>query len=218
MLKIGTRPSPLAIKQVEEIQNLMPLVRFKVVVIETRGDKDRYTPISEIEGSDFFTKEIDEALLKGEIDLAVHSSKDLPGILTTGLKVILETKSISPYDALVSRGNFKLAELPKGSRIGTSSQRRKDGVRILRPDLKIIDIRGNVDERFFLIDSGEIDALIVAYAALIRLGVEYRISEIFPLNIFKAHPKQGRLSLVAKEERWQEVKFILSAPAPVIGS
>ena len=218
ILKVGTRPSSLALKQVEEIQKLMPGLSFEVVKIQTLGDKDKLTQISEVEGSDFFTREIDQALFSGEIDLAIHSSKDLPDKLTQGLVVFLETESRSAFDALVSRGDFKLLDLPTGYRIGSSSQRRKEQIKLLRPDLLIIDIRGTIEERLKLIETGKIDALIVAHAALIRLGLEERIAEILPEEYFKAHSKQGSLSVVIKEQRWEELKFILSEQALATGS
>lgn len=218
MLRAGTRPSPLAIKQVDELKKIFPWVNFEMVVISTIGDKDKITPLAKIEGGDFFTKEIDEALLNGKIDIALHSSKDLPDKLNDALKVVLETKSISPFDVLVSRGKLKLSELPRASRVGTSSQRRKDQLRALRQDLVLVDVRGNIGERLGLIDARKIDALVVAQAALIRLELEHIISEVFNEGNFIAHPKQGSLAIVTREDKWQEVKSILSAQAPVTGN
>ena len=217
-LRVGTRPSPLAIKQVDELKRLFPRINFEVVIIPTKGDKDKITSLGKAEGSDFFTREIDLALLRGEIDLALHSSKDLPDKLNEGLRIVLETKSISPFDVLVSKGGLKLRDLPYASRVGTSSQRRKDQIYALRQDLVLVDLRGNIGERLDLIAAGKIDALVVAHAALIRLGLESRISEIFSADNLPVHPKQGKLALVVKEDRWQEVRSILSAQAPVIGS
>lgn len=217
-LKVGSRSSPLAIKQVQEVRRLFPFVKFRLKKIMTSGDEDKTTPLSEIEGSDFFTKEIDRALLKGAIDLAIHSSKDLPDILPRGLAVALETISISPYDALVSRKNLKFSELAVGSSIGVSSKRRKEQIIALRKDLEIVDIRGNIEERLSFIDNKKIDALIIAHAALIRLGLEEKIAEIFSLDIFKAHLKQGSLSLVVREKEWQKVRSILSVQGQAIGN
>ncbi len=204
IIRLGIRPSPLALKQAREAVDLLkkiyPDANFSIRKIFTLGDKDKLTPISDIEGSDFFTREINQALLKGEIDFGVHSSKDLPDILAPGLKVAFETPSVSSYDALVSKGNLKFKDLPKGCSIGVSSQRRKKQITDLRSDLKIIDIRGNIEERLSLLDTARIDALIIAQAALIRLGLEYRISEILPLDIFKTHPRQGSLAIVARNQ------------------
>ncbi len=218
ILRIGIRPSPLALKQAEEIRNIFPAAQFEIVLIKTIGDRDKVTALSDVEGSDFFTKEIDNALLAGEIDLAVHSSKDLPDILPQGLKVLFETAPLSLFDALVSRGNLKLIELPKGYRIGSSSLRRKTQIQSIRKDLEIVDIRGTIEERLAFIDSGKIDALIVAHAALIRLGLEKRVVEILPLDIFQTHPKQGSLSLVVREDRCESLRFILSEQARAIGN
>ena len=217
-LKVGTRPSPLAIKQIDEFKRLFPRVNLEVVLIPTIGDKDKITPLVRVEGEDFFTREIDSALLRGEIDLALHSSKDLPDQLNKDLKIILETKSISPFDVLVSKDRLKLMDLSYASRVGTSSQRRKDQIIALRKDLVLVDVRGNIEERLALIDSGRIDALVVAHAALIRLGLEDLISEVLSGDDVSVHPKQGSLTLVAREDKWEEVKSILSGQAQVIGS
>lgn len=204
-IRIGARPSPLALKQVEEaigiLKEAYPDAVYSIHRIKTTGDKDKTTPLSDVEGSDFFTKELDEALLNGDIDIAVHSAKDLPDKLKDGLRIVVETSPISPYDALVSKDNIKFADLPRASRIGASSLRRKNEIKALRKDLAIVNIRGNIGERIKLLNSGEIDALIVAEAALIRLGLEDRITEILPLELFKTHPKQGSLSLVARSQR-----------------
>jgi hydroxymethylbilane synthase len=186
------------LRQVEEIKSLFPCVDFEVIKINTQGDKDKLTALSKVENSDFFTREIDLALLSGAIDLGLHSSKDLPAILPKGLTVIFETPSISPYDALVSKGKLKLKSLPQRARVGTSSLRRKLELYTLRKDLVSVEVRGNIQERLALINEGKIDALIVAHAALIRLGLEEKIAETFPLDIFTAHPKQGSLSLVTR--------------------
>lgn len=218
VLRVGSRKSPLALEQVKEIQELFPAVEFDIVPIDTAGDRDKTTPLSGANQADFFTDEIDRQLLNGEIDLAIHSSKDLADLLPKGLIVIFETQPLSPYEALVSKGAVKLKDLASGSRIGISSQRRKEQLKLLRPDLKAVDIRGNIQERLKLIEENKIDALIIAHAALVRLGLEDKIAEVFSFNVFRPHPKQGRLSIVAKEDRWQEVKSILLAQAPEIGS
>ena len=202
--RTGTRTSPLALKQVEEILQILrkfyPDFKAEVVGIDTYGDKDRATPISEVEGSDFFTREIDEALLRGEIDpersrsidFAVHSAKDLPEQIPEGLYIVAITKSIDSYDALVSKNGLKLAELPHGARIGTSSFRRKTQLREYRDDFDIVDIRGNIEERLKRLDAGDLDAIVIAASGLVRLGLEKRITERIPFRIIKPHPLQGR--------------------------
>lgn len=219
--RIGTRASPLALKQVEEVLGVLkrfyPGIKTEIVPIETWGDKDRETPISDIEGSDFFTREIDEALLKREIDFAVHSAKDLPDNLREGLDIAAITPSIDPYDVLVSKGGVKLEELPPGAKIGTSSRRRKEGLKNFRPDFEIVDIRGDIEERLKLLDSPKhlssntypqtpipyhlnIDAIVIAAAGLLRLGMEERITQRIPFNILQPHPLQGRLAITIREK------------------
>ena len=201
---IGTRTSPLALRQVEEILEVLrkfyPDFKAEVIGIDTYGDRDKITPISEIEGTDFFTKEIDGALLKGEIDFAVHSAKDLPDSLREGLVIAAQTKSIDPYDALISKNGLKLAELLRGVRIGTSSIRRKTQLSRYRDDFDIVDIRGNIEERLEKLDNGNLDGIIIAVCALVRLGLENRITQRIPFEILKPHPLQGALAIVTRAE------------------
>ncbi|MCM8819519.1 MAG: hydroxymethylbilane synthase, partial [Candidatus Omnitrophica bacterium] len=200
--RIGTRRSPLALRQVEEIleglREFYPDFKARIIGIDTYGDKDRVTPISQVEGTDFFTKEIEEALLRNEIDLAVHSAKDLPDKIPDGLIIVAITKSIDPYDALVVKEGCtykSLSELPNGAKIGTSSQRRKEQLRKYRNDFVIVDIRGNIEERIYKLDTSvDLDAIVIAAAGLLRLGLEHRITERIPFDILKPHPLQGSLA------------------------
>lgn len=207
--KVGTRASPLALRQVEEVlENLRrfhPWIKTDIVTIETTGDRDRSTPISEIEGSDFFTREIDQALLEKRIDFAVHSAKDLPEDLRDGLTVSAITSCIDPYEALVSRSGLKLEELPYGAKIGTGSLRRKNGLKRFRPDFQIVDIRGNIEERLKLQD---LDGIVIAACGLIRLGLEEKITQRIPFDIIKPHPLQGRLAVVTRLEDTDLIKLI----------
>lgn len=202
--RIGTRRSPLALRQVIEavsyLREFYPDLRTKTVCIDTYGDKDKTTPISEIEGTDFFTREIDEALLRNEIDFAVHSAKDLPDKIPDGLCIAAITKSIDPYDALVSKNNLKLDELPYGAKIGTSSQRRKMQLKAYRNDFKIVDIRGNIQERLEKLKKSDLEAIIVAGCALMRFGLEQRITQRLPFEILRPHPLQGSLAIVARKK------------------
>ncbi|NQU94701.1 MAG: hydroxymethylbilane synthase [Candidatus Omnitrophica bacterium] len=202
--KIGTRTSPLALKQVEEILNALndagTSLKAEIVGIDTCGDKDKFTPISYIEGEDFFTKEIDQALLLGEIDFAVHSAKDVPFVLAEGFHIAALTESIDPYDVLVSRDGLKLDSLPFGARIGTSSIRRKEALKKFRPDFELVDIRGNIQERLKILETTSLNAIVIAAAGLIRLGLEERITEILPPHILEPHPLQGRLAVIARAE------------------
>ena len=174
--RIGTRTSSLALRQVEEIlgalREFYPDFKAEVIGIDTYGDRDKITSISEIEGTDFFTKEIDEALLKSRIDFAVHSAKDLPEQIPEGLYIVAITKSIDSYNALVSKNDLSLEELPFGARIGTSSLRRKQQLKSYRDDFEIIDIRGNIQERLEKLDNGNLDGIVIAACGLMRLGLE----------------------------------------------
>ena len=205
--RIGARKSPLSLKQVAEIiQKLKlfyPHFKYEIVGIDTTGDIDKLTPISEVEGSDFFTKEIEESLLKDEIDFAVHSAKDLPDIIPKGLMIAAITKSIDPYDALVSKGNLKIDELPKGAKIGASSMRRKIQLKRYREDFQIIDIRGNIQERLEKLDKDSLDAIVVAACALVRLDLEKRITQRIPFSILTPHPLQGSLAIEIREDDYK---------------
>lgn len=214
-IKIGTRRSPLALRQVEEIlralRNFKTDIEAEIIGIDTYGDKDRDTPISEAEGSDFFTREIDEALLRNEIDIAVHSAKDLPDDLRKGLIVASVTDSIDPYDVLVSKKNLKLDGLPHGAKVGTSSLRRKEALKKFREDFQIVDIRGNIQKRLGLLDNGaikDLEAIVIAAAGLIRLGLKYRITQRIPFDILTPHPLQGSLAIVAKEDNRRIIELV----------
>ncbi len=210
--KVGTRTSPLAMKQVDEIINHLkhyyPDIKTEIIGIDTYGDKDRVTPISDIEGTDFFTREIDNALLREEIDFAVHSAKDLPDKIAEGLVVAAITRSIDSDDALVSKHNLKIDELRKGARIGASSQRRKTQLTAYRNDFQIVDIRGNIHERLDRLEKDNLDAIVVAACALTRLNLGHRISQRLPHYLLKPHPLQGSLAIVAKEDRRELIEFL----------
>jgi len=200
-VKAGTRPSPLALRQVEEVRALLPGIRIDTIPIHTRVDRDKTSPLSNQENTDFFTREIEQALLDKSIDAAIHSAKDVEEGIPRGLMIAAITASISPFDCLVSRGDLTLEKLPAGARVGTSSRKRKEALLSFRPDIIAKDIRGNIDERLAQLDAGEYDAIIVAHAALIRLGLEHRIAEIIPKQIMEPHPLQGRLAIQIREDR-----------------
>lgn len=203
-LKIGTRATPLALKQVEEVldklRRFYPKVGYEIIGIDTYGDKDKITPLSDMEGSDFFTREIEQALLRNEIDFAVHSAKDMPEKIPEGLVIAAMTKSIDPYDALVSCVNLKINELKPQARIGASSMRRKAQLKQYRTDLQILDIRGNIQERLEKLDKNKLDAIVVAACALVRLGLENRITQRIPRNIMAPHPLQGALAVETRKD------------------
>lgn len=203
VIRIGTRKSPLALKQVEEVLDALKrqgtFLPCEIVGLDTPGDLNKTTAISEVEGSDFFTRTLDEALLKGTVDCAVHSAKDLPDEIPSGFEVAVITSSSEPADALVSMNGEKLFKLPAGSRIGVSSRRRKEQIKKLRPDLAVIDIRGTIGERLQQLDDGKYDAVIIAAVALLRLGWEKRIAEKLDPEIFPPHPLQGRLAVLVRK-------------------
>jgi hydroxymethylbilane synthase len=202
ILRIGTRTSPLALAQVREIaealKTVAPDVELEIISMDTMGDRDKKTPISEMEGTDFFTREIDQALLTNQIDLAVHSAKDLADQVPEGIVIAATTRSVDPYDVLVSKDHLKLRDLPKGARVGTSSERRKNQLRAYRPDLKLVDIRGTMGERLDKLFSEDLDAIVIAGAGLIRLGLGHRITERISFDILKPHPLQGSLAVAVR--------------------
>jgi len=201
MIRIGTRPSRLALKQVEEVVQMYKIREYEIIEYKTTGDFDKKTPLSGLpEGSDFFTDTIERALLGGEIDIAVHSAKDLPGRIPNGLEVVALTKSINPYDVFVSRKNIFFEKLPLGAIVGVCSARRKKQIANYMPDIKVADVRGNIDERIELLDTGRVDGLILAAAGLIRLGLEKRITQFLPFEIFEPHPMQGMRAVESRAD------------------
>jgi hydroxymethylbilane synthase len=183
-------------------------MKTEIVGIDTAGDKDKTTPISDMEGTDFFTREIDEALLTSEVDFAVHSAKDLADMTPENLYIAAITRSIDPYDALVSKGGLRLEELRYGARIGASSSRRKSQLKAYRRDFEIVDIRGNIEERLSKLDAEDMDAVIVAACALKRLRLEDRIAERIPFEILRPHSLQGSLAVVTRKDDSELIGFL----------
>ena len=181
VLRIATRKSALAMWQARHVQSLLeqswPELVVELVPIVTQGDRILDRPLALIGGKGLFLKELERALLRGEADLAVHSMKDVPVQMTDGLSLDVVLPRATPFDALVCREGGSLAELPAGSRLGTSSLRRQCQLLAARPDLLVSDLRGNVDTRLAKLDAGQYDAIILACAGLERLGLGGRISE-----------------------------------------
>lgn len=209
-IKIGTRPSMLALKQAEEVQSNLPWVQMEVIPIATKGDKDKISPLIDYEESDFFTHEIEHALLEKKIDAAVHSAKDLEKCMPEGLIIAALTRSINPFESLVSRDNRTLNDLAYGAIVGTSSSKRKDAILRFRPDLIVKDIRGNIEERLEQMDKGFFDAVIIAYAALLRLGLEHRCAQVIPSQIIAPHPLQGRIAVQISKDRHDLLRIFRS--------
>lgn len=203
-IKVISRNSPLALLQVNEIFSLFPEMNYDLIELASFGDKNKNISLLENPPADIFTRELDEALLNESADIAIHSAKDLPYPLPAGLEVIALFEAFDQSDSLVSRDNLTLSMLPSGARVGTSSPTRKRELIALRPDVEVISIRGTIEERVAQVDSGHIDALIVATCALKRLGLTHRIAEILP---FETHPLQGNLAITAKsvKHEWREL-------------
>jgi hydroxymethylbilane synthase len=177
-----------------QLKKSHPGLEFKLTKIVTQGDRDKIASLDRIQGQGIFVKEIEEALLEKRIDLAVHSLKDLPIQTPSGLSLATVTMRLDPRDAFVSRGK-KLAELPTGSVIGTGSPRRRVQLLTYRPDLKVKEIRGNVDTRLRKVINGEFDGIIVAAAAMIRLGWKDKVTEYLALEHFLPEIGQGALGI-----------------------
>jgi hydroxymethylbilane synthase len=200
-MRIGTRGSALALAQSGFVRSLLPGVEEnELEVIETQGDRSPMASLRRFGGKGIFTKEIEEALLMGRIDLAVHSLKDLPTEVTPGLRIAALLKREDARDALISRGGAKLADLPKGSRIGTSSLRRRSQLLARRPDLVITDMRGNVPTRIARMEEGKFDAIVVAAAGLIRLNLIDRATEVLDESVMLPAPGQGVLAIQIRDD------------------
>jgi hydroxymethylbilane synthase len=203
-LRIATRKSALALWQANHVQDLLkeshPGIEIELVKIVTQGDRILDRPLAEIGGKGLFLKELERAMLDGEADLAVHSMKDVPAEMAEGLVLDAVLPRANPYDALVSRGGQVLADLPAGSRIGTSSLRRKSQLLALRPDLEVADLRGNVDTRLRKLDEGQYDAIILACAGLQRLGLGERITETLQPPDWLPASTQGIIGLQCRQD------------------
>ena len=205
-IRIGSRGSTLALVQATSIktaiENAEPEAKVEIVIIKTSGDRFVDVPMQSIGGKGLFTKEIEDALLHKEIDIAVHSMKDLPTQLPDGLTIAAVPPREDPRDVLVSRNKDKLQHLSSRSKVGTGSLRRRAQILHYRPDLSVVPIRGNVDTRLKKLDAGEVDALIMAAAGLKRIGQEDRIVEFISADICVSAVGQGALALETREDAW----------------
>jgi len=203
-VRIGTRGSALALSQANwlkgELERQWPQAEVNLRIIKTSGDRFVEASLQAIGGKGVFTKEIEDALLSREIDLAVHSMKDLPTDLAPGLAIVAVPEREDPRDVLVARSGARLSELPAGARIGTGSLRRKSQLLHYRADLSVAPIRGNIDTRLKKLDAGEIDALVMAAAGLKRIGREDRISEFLTGDICVGAAAQGALAVEALDD------------------
>ena len=204
-LRIGTRGSPLALVQARLVRSRLSAAAglsedaIELVVIRTTGDTIQDRPLAEEGGKGLFTKEIEEALLDGRVDLAVHSAKDMPTLLPTGLILAACLEREDPRDVFISRQARSLAELPRGASLGTASLRRQAIAKRARPDLRILPLRGNVETRLRKLDAGEADATILALAGLKRLGLADQAAAVLGADEFLPAVGQGAIGIEARE-------------------
>lgn len=198
-LRLGTRGSKLALWQAHHVANLLqqvvPGLEVEIEVIKTKGDKILDVSLSRIGDKGLFTKEIELALLDNKVDLAVHSMKDLPSVLEPGLCLGAVLCRENPHDVLLSLQGISMAALPQGARVGTSSLRRIAQIRAKRPDIKIVELRGNVDTRIQKMQREGLDAIVLAYAGVKRLGYEPLITEVIPCEVLLPAVGQGALGV-----------------------
>jgi len=208
LLRLGTRKSKLALWQANFVKERLEALGCKVelVPITTTGDKILDAPLAKIGGKGLFVKEIENALLAGEIDLAVHSLKDVPMIIPEGLTLSAITEREEPYDVLISRNGKKLEELPSGAVVGTSSLRRQVQIKRRRRDLKVEILRGNVDTRLRKLKEGLYDAIVLAYAGVKRMGLSGEISQV--LEDFIPAVGQGSLAIETRAEDERVINFV----------
>ncbi len=198
-VRLGTRASALAVRQTEEVlaglRAAHPGLAFEVRPVRTAGDHDQATPLADLGGEGVFVTALENALLAGEIDLAIHSLKDMPAEQPPGLAIGAVLPRADPREALVSRLGLPLEGLPAGGRVGTDSPRRAAQLRAFRPDLQVIGLRGNVDTRLRKARSDEYDAIVLALAGLIRLGQAAAVTAIIPPEIILPAPGQGGIAV-----------------------
>jgi hydroxymethylbilane synthase len=214
ILRIGSRGSPLALVQAREVQNRIAAAaginaaQIEIKVIRTTGDIVVDRPLADAGGKGLFTKEIEEALLAGSIDLAVHSSKDLPTVLPAGLVLAGFPPREDPRDAFISHKAATLRELPPGAVVGTSSPRRHALVKKLRPDATVVTLRGNVETRLRKLEAGEVDATLLAVAGLKRLGLLSAATAILDPDDFLPAVGQGAIGIETRADDAKTRAFV----------
>jgi len=201
-LRIGTRGSALAQRQTgmvaDVLRQALPGLEVEIRIIRTEGDERLNVSLDEFGGQGVFVKELEHALQSGEIDLAVHSLKDVPALVPDGLTIAAVLPRADVRDTLVSHGRRRLKDLPAGARVGTDSRRRAVQILALRPDIEIVSVRGNVDTRVGKAESGELDAVVLAAAGLLRLGLLERAAEVFAIDDVLPAVGQGVLAVEAR--------------------
>jgi hydroxymethylbilane synthase len=205
-IRIGTRGSPLAMAQTRMVRGALAAAHgwsedaIEIVTIRTSGDRIQDRPLSEAGGKGLFTKEIEEALLAGAIDLAVHSAKDMPTALPEGLMLAACLPREDVRDAFISRKAATLRDLPHGAMVGTASLRRQALVKRLRPDVSVVPLRGNVETRLKKLEAGEVDATLLALAGLKRLGLADKATALFDVQEFLPAVGQGAITIEARTD------------------
>lgn len=203
ILRIATRKSPLALWQTEHVATRLraahPAITIEFVPLSTRGDQVLDRSLAAIGGKGLFLKELEEAMLDGRADLAVHSLKDVPMVLEPGFALAAILKRATPFDAFVSNHHADFASLPHAAVVGTSSLRRQAQIRALRPDLQLRDLRGNVNSRLAKLDAGEFDAIVLACAGLERLGFDARIRAVLGAPTFIPAVAQGAIAIETRD-------------------
>jgi len=204
IFRIATRKSQLALWQAEHVRERLlaahPGLRVELLPLSTQGDRILDVPLAKIGGKGLFVKELETAMLEGRADLAVHSMKDVPMDFPAGLDLGAILPREDPHDACVSNAHGALDALPHGARVGTSSLRRQCQLRALRPDLRILDLRGNVNTRLRKLDDGEYDAIVLASAGLLRLGMEARIRARLPAEQSLPAVGQGAIGVEIRDD------------------
>ncbi len=210
---IGSRGSKLALIQANWVKSQLeesdPDIKFSIEKFKTKGDKLTDAPLSRLGGTGLFTKELENALLDNKVDLIVHSAKDVPTEIPEGLVLGAFPKREDPHDVLISKNNQCLKDLPQNAVIGTSSLRRRAQILAFRQDLKVVDLRGNLDTRLKKLESAELDAIVVARAGLLRFSLSEKASEIIPYDIMLPAVGQGALCIEIRDND-DEVKEIIS--------
>ena len=210
VLRLGTRASPLARAQTQAVTAALAAggVQTRDVICTTQGDRDARSSLREIGGQGVFVRELEQALVEGAVDIAVHSAKDVPTALEPGTRLGGYLPRADVRDVLVSRSGVGLEALPPGARVGTSSRRRAAMLRAARPDLDSVDLRGNVDTRLRKLHAGACEAIILAAAGLLRLGREREVTAYLPVDLMLPAPGQGAIALQVRSNDAQSIAAV----------
>lgn len=214
-LRIGTRGSPLALAQAnltkELLERIHPGLVCELTIIRTTGDKDRVRSLVAMGGQGVFVKELENAILAGEVDLAVHSLKDVPSGMAPGLQLAGFLPREKPFDTLITKGGIHWRDLPEGAKIGTGSPRRVLQLKALCSDVKCVDLRGNLDSRIARVDQGELDAIVLGCAGLHRLGLTHKLGHVFSPDEMVPAVAQGIVAWQARSGDQRVLKLLAAA-------